>query len=40
MSLAGYNTEESYKVWERMKESMEAKVLQNFGALIHLQIIE
>ena len=25
MSLAGYNTEESYKVWERMKESIEGK---------------
>ena len=25
MSLAGYNTEESYKVWERMKEDMGGK---------------
>ena len=25
MSLAGYNTEESYKVWERMKEDMDGK---------------
>ena len=25
MSLANYNVEESYKVWERMKESSEAK---------------
>jgi hypothetical protein len=25
MSLAGYNTEESYKVWERMKESIGEK---------------
>ena len=25
MSLAGYNTEESYKVWERMKKSIGEK---------------
>ena len=25
MSLAGYNTEESYKVWERMKKNMDSK---------------
>ena len=25
MSLAGYNTEESYKVWERMKEAVVTK---------------
>ena len=25
MSLAGYNIEESYKVWERMKKNLDSK---------------
>ena len=30
MSLANYDTEESYKVWERMKENMDGKSIPEF----------